>query len=182
MSDEAPPLVPLDFGSGLGLPLPCCAGGEDGLSHEEPFSPPPPPPKLFLSKVSWSKLSKKLPFLIISSSSSSSARASALAAARLTALLTSKVAATPAATPAAIVSPPRTQVTLLCFLVAVPETTAVMDSAREPGERQETGGKKKARVSFFFPRDFFSLRRPRRGPSQTEKNPKERPLLYNSPA
>jgi hypothetical protein len=42
------------------------------------------------------------------------------------------VAATPAATPAATVSPPRIQVTFLCFLVAVPETTAVMDSAREP--------------------------------------------------
>ena len=147
--------MPPDFG-GAGLePLPFSPpprnggdGGDGGkLSHDEPFPPPPAAPssppspsKPFLSKVSWSKLSKKPPPLRVSSSSSS-AKASTLAAARLTALRTSSVAATPAATPAATVSPPRIQVTFLCFLVAVPETTAVMDSAREPTAREGGGGR-----------------------------------------
>lgn len=144
------PLVPV-FGSGGGpeplllpspfSPPPPPSSGSGGLSREEEFPPPPvppPPPKLFLSRnVSWSKLSKNPPLRIISSSSS--AKASALAAARLTARRTSSVAATPAVTPAAIVSPPKIQVIFLCFLVAVPETTAVMDSAREPDDDDDHG-------------------------------------------
>lgn len=187
--------MPLGFGSGGGPepltppfspPPPPLRGGEGGLSHEPPPPSPPPPPKLFLSNVSWSKLSKKppppAPSLSIAASSFSSASASALAAARRTALRTSSVAATPAATPAAIVRPPRIQVTFLCFLVAVPETTAVMDSASEPffvlresGGGGGGGGRRRGRESeceFFL--SFFVAQA---NETESPKNSPPPPLL-----